>query len=333
MSDQAVTTPSLTTRSIRPAQALRTLFVRLPTLLLLIVLIVVFSLASPNFLTSANVTSVIGAQAVIACVTFAAVIPLLAGEFDLSLGYMAGLLMAVGAYLGAQGLAPVLVLAAMIAAGAFIGLVNGLLTVRFQISAFIATLGVGIILSSFTQAITGGQVLFQGIPPIITSLGQDRFLGLAISAWCVLVIAAALVYLLEHTPLGRRWYAVGGSERVAFLAGVRTGRLKILAFVVAGILVGIAAIFQLGQAGAASPSFGPELLLPAYAGAFLGVVAYRPGFFNIPGALIAILVLGVGFNGLSLLGIPSWGQPLFNGAVLLVAVLGAKAESRHVKVG
>ena len=78
-------------------------------------------------------------------------------------------------------------------------------------------------------------------------------------------------------PIGRQFYATGGSERVAHLAGVKTGRIKILAFAGAGLLVGIGAVFQLGQSGAASPGYGPELLLPAYAACFLGVSTYRPG--------------------------------------------------------
>jgi len=95
----------------------------------------------------------------------------------------------------------------------------------------------------------------------------------------------------------------------------------------------VASVFSLGQTGAASPSYGSELLLPAYAAAFLGVSTHRPGYYNVPGTLIAILLLGVGFNGLSILGVPFWVQPLFNGAVLLLAVLTARAEARKVKVG
>ena len=74
-----------------------------------------------------------------------------------------------------------------------------------------------------------------------------------------------------------------------------------------GILVGVAGIFALGQSGAANPGFGPALLLPAYAAAFLGVTTYRSGFYNVVGSVVAILLLAVGFNGLSLLGVPFLG--------------------------
>src|SRR6185369_9024682 len=109
---------------------------------------------------------------------------------------------------------------------------------------------------------------------------QGMFLGLGISIWLTLLLAVALVYILEHTPFGRQLYAIGGSERVAFLAGIRVNLYRVIAFAGAGLLVGIASIFELGQSGGANPLFGPELLLPAYAAAFLGVTTYRPGYFN-----------------------------------------------------
>ena len=263
--------------------------------------------------------------------TFAAIIPLIAGEFDLSLGNMIGFLAMVGAVLGAAGYGAAVVVLAMIVASVICGLVNGALTVKFEISSFIATLGTGILLSGFTFALSSGQVIFSGVPEAVTYVGQEHFLGLGITVWLTIVIAIALLYLTEHTPFGRKLYAIGGSERVAFLAGIRTGRLKIIAFAVAGLLIGIGAVFALGQNGAANPGFGPDLLLPAYAAAFLGVTSYRPGYYNIPGAIVAILLLAVGFNGLNLLGAPFWVQPIFNGAVLIVAVVTARAEARHIK--
>jgi ribose transport system permease protein len=219
----------------------------------------------------------------------------------------------------------------MLVAGVVVGLINGALTVGFEISSFIATLGTGILISGLTYGISKGEVVFSGVPQAIIYIGQESFLGLAITVWLTLILALLLLYLTEHTPLGRKLYATGGSERVAFLAGIRTGRLKVLAFAIAGLLVGVGAVFELGQSGAANPGFGPDLLLPAYAAAFLGVTAYRPGYYNIPGTIIAILLLAIGFNGLNLLGAPFWVQPIFNGAVLIVAVITARAEARHIK--
>lgn len=306
-------------------------FGRFASVVLLLMLIVAFSILSPQFLTNRNWQNLLVVQSVVTCMCFAATMPLVVGEFDLSLGSMIGFLAMLGAYLGGQKFTAETVIPAMLIAGVLTGLINGLLTVKLHISSFIATLGTGILLSGVTLGISNGQVLFAGIPKLILTIGQGRSLGLGISVWLTLLLALIMFYVLEHTPFGRRLYAIGGSERVAFLAGIPTGRMKIIAFAVAGLLVGVGAIFALGQTGAGNASFGPELLLPAYAAAFLSVTTYRPGYYNVPGIVIAIILLAVGFNGLNLLGAPFWAQPIFNGAVLLVAVVTARAESRHIK--
>jgi ribose transport system permease protein len=307
-----------------------TIFSRYATVVILVALMIAFSFLNPHFLTLLNLRNLLVVQVTACCLAFAAILTLIVGEFDLSLGYMIGFLMMAGALLGGFGFGAIVVIPTMIVGGALIGMLNGWLRVKFQISSFIATLGVGIALSGATQGLSGGNVQFSGIPPLVTAIGQDTLFGIGMSIWLTLIIAAFLVYILEHTPFGRQLYAIGGSERVAFLAGVRLNLYKVVAFAGAGFLVGIASIFELGQAGGANPLFGPELLLPAYAAAFLGVTTYRPGYFNVPGALIAIVLLAVGFNGLNLLGAPYWLQPIFNGAVLVIAVIVAKAEGRQI---
>jgi ribose transport system permease protein len=313
-----------------PPKVIATIFKRYTTLLIVIALMIVFSFLSPQFLTSLNLKNLLVVQVTVCCLAFAAILPLIVGEFDLSLGYSLGFIMMLGAFLGGFGFGAATIIPAMLAAGAAVGVLNGFLRIAFNISSFIATLGVGIVLSGVTQGMSGGSVLYTGIPPILSAIGQREFLGLGISVWLIAGLAIILVFVLEHTPFGRQLYAIGGSERVAFLAGVRINLYKVLAFAVAGLLVGVAALFELGQSGGANPLFGPELLLPAYAAAFLGVTTYRPGYFNIPGAVIAIVLLAVGFNGLSLLGVPYWLQPIFNGVVLILAVITAAAEGRQI---
>lgn len=303
------------------------------TVLILLLLIVVFSLSTNAFFTLRNVQNVLIVQAITGLMTFGVMFPLIVGEFDLSVGYMIGFLAVLGAFLAGSGYGALVVIPVMILVGGVIGLLNGLLTQRVGISSFIATLGVGIVLQGFTQGASGGKVLFSHIPSAVTTIGGSYAGPLAISVWIVLGFAIVLFYVLEQTPLGRSWYAVGGSERVAFLAGLRTGRLKVAAFVISGLLVGGASVLALGQSGSANPGFGPDLLLPAYAAAFLGVTTYRAGRYNVIGSVVGILLLAVGFNGLSLLGVPFWVQPIFNGGVLLVAVTVARAEARKVKVG
>lgn len=315
------------------ASFVRVVLTRYATVLLLLVLVIVFASLSNQFITARNLQNILVVQTVVSCVAFAALFPLIVGEFDLSLGYLIGFVVMLGAYLGGAGFDAAVVLPAMIVAGTAVGFLSGLLTVTFKISSFISTLGIGILLSGLTLSLSGGQVLFDGIPPFVLSIGQTSFLGLAVSVWFTLLIAIVLFYLLEQTPAGRKFYAVGGSERVAFLAGIKTKWVKVLAFTLAGLIISIGGIFELGQSGAASAGFGPDLLLPGYAAAFLGVTTYKPGYFNVPGTLVAILLLAVGFNGLNLLGAPFWMQPIFNGLVLIIAVITARSEARQLQKG
>jgi ribose transport system permease protein len=303
------------------------------TVALLVVLFVVFSFLTDRFFTAQNLQNVALVQAVTAMLTLAVLMPLIIGEFDLSVGYLIGFAAMVEATVAQWTDNPWLVIVSGPIVGVLIGLINGLLTVRFGISSFIATLGMGILLSGATQGLSNGQVIFENIPRELTNLAAPSILGLSPAIWLVLLIAAILFYVLEFTPFGRRWYAIGGSERVAYLAGIRTKRMRIMAFMAAGLLSGIAANFALAQSGSANPGYGPDLLLPAYAAAFLGVTTFRPGYYNVIGAIVAIILLAIGFNGLSLLGVPFWVQPIFNGGVLLISVLIARRETRQVRVG
>jgi ribose transport system permease protein len=300
------------------------------TVLLLAVLFIVFALTSQYFLTVANLQNVLLTQTLIGCMALGVMFPLIIGEFDLSVGYMLGFVAMVGAYLSGQGWTAPAIIPVMLAVGVLGGLINGLFSEKLHISSFIATLGTGIVLNGLTDGLSGGRVLSSNIPHVVQRIGNGYAAGLAISVWITLGLAVLLFYLLEHTPLGRSLYAIGGSQTVSFLAGLRTGWLKIAAFVFSGLMVGIGAVFALGQNGSASPGFGAELLLPAYAAAFLGVTTYRGGRYNVVGTVVGLLLLGIGFNGLSLYGVPFWVQPVFNGGVLLIAVLVARSERRHV---
>jgi ribose transport system permease protein len=253
------------------------------TIGLLAILFVVFSLMTDRFFTAQNLQNVALVQAVTATLTIAVLMPLIIGEFDLSVGYLVGFAAMAEAVVAQFVPIPAVVILTGPLVGLIIGLFNGLLTVRFGISSFIATLGMGILLSGATQGISNGQVIFENIPSELTALAAPSILGLSSAIWLTLIVALVLFYVLEFTPFGRRLYAIGGSERVAYLAGIRTKRSRIIAFMVAGLLSGVAANFALAQSGSANPGYGPDLLLPAYAAAFLGVTTFRPGYYNVFG--------------------------------------------------
>jgi ribose transport system permease protein len=300
------------------------------TVVILAGLFVIFTLATSRFLTSQNFNNIALILAVPATMALGVLFPLIIGEFDLSLGYLLGFCMMFEAYVAQHTHNSLIVILVGPLTGLLIGLLNGYLTVFFKISSFIATLGVGIILNGGTQGLSNGQVLYQNIPKAVTTLAIRGSYFFTPATWISILFAIFLFYIFDHTPFGRHCYAIGGSQRVAHLAGIKTSQTRILAFGFCGLFVGFAANFALAQAGSASPSFGPDLLLPAYAAAFLGVTTFRPGYYNIFGTVVALVLLSVGFNGLSLLGVPFWIQPVFNGGVLIIAVLVARKEGRQV---
>ena len=292
-------------------------------LLLIVGLIIVFSILEPQtFPTFANFHGIVLGQAVSALLALAVLLVVVTGEFDLSGGYLLGFSAVLGAALtGVAGLPALVGFGATLVAGGLIGLLSGTLTARLGVNSLIATLGVGLTVSGLSVGVSGGQILSTNIPRFFATMARTPILGCGSAAWIVLVIAVVMYVVLTKTPVGRKLYATGGSEQVARLVGIRVGLLKTMAFVIAGMLAALAGSLQLGLSGAANPTFGSNLLLPAFAAVFLGSTTVRPGFFNVWGTILAIILLAVGFSGLSLAGAPFWMEPVFDGAALIVGVL------------
>lgn len=136
----------------------------------------------------------------------------------------------------------------------------------------------------------------------------------------VAAIALAVHYLLEHTPYGRYLFALGGNPIAARLVGLRTRSLIASTFVVAGVLAGIAGILAVARSGGANPRLGDQLLLPAFAAAFLSAASIKPGRPNVGGLLVAVYFLAVINNGLNLAGAQSYVSSFVNGGALVVGV-------------
>jgi ribose transport system permease protein len=262
---------------------------RYTLLLVLLLSIVVFSIVEPSvFFTVTNFKAMATQQVVVVILGVAATIPLIAGEFDVSVGYVLGIVQAlvIGFMSKAGTPIPVAILIGL-AAGAIIGLGNGLLVVKLGINALIATLAMGSVLAGLTTWYTGGTVIYQNVPSAFTSIAQRTPLGIpfpVVFGAVVVILAAAYFSFL---PTGRRLYAIGGNRNAALLNGIRVDRLQILAFVASGVLSALAGVLIASEIGTADPTLGPQFLLPAFASAFLGATAFRPGRFNILGTVVA----------------------------------------------
>lgn len=281
-----------------------------------------FSAWLPNkFPTSGNVQDILTSQPPGIFIAYAAMLVLVVGEFDLSIGATLGMAQyLVLKLITHYGLSWQAAIVATLAVGAAIGAANAVAVVGLGINSFIATIGVATILEGLIQWISSGnEPLFGGAPAGFTSLAQTKHV-VVLPVYYALVASVLLWVILEFTVAGRQMRATGANRAAANLSGIHTNRARVLAFVAAGVLAAVGGILVTAQVGAADASSGPAYLLPAYAAAFLGATAIRPGFFNVWGTLIAIFLVAIGITGLQLKGAESWVTPVFNGGVLLLAV-------------
>jgi ribose transport system permease protein len=289
--------------------------------ILLVLLIATFSVLRPeSFATWQNYRSILDNQTVIVLLAMATMVPLIVGQFDLSVAATLSLSQTLALGLASlHGWPVAMSLGAAVFAGAAIGLVNGIVVVRLKVSAFIATLASATIIGGLGVWFTGGEVIFGDVPDAILNINA-RVSGFPLSVVYVTVVAAILWVALNRHTIGRRMYAVGSNPRAATMTGVPTNTYVIGAFMVSGVLAAVAGILLGARLGSAQPSSGDALLLPAYAGAFLGATAIKPGRFNVVGTVVSVYAVAVAVSGLQQVGAPVWFISVFQGAILIAAV-------------
>jgi ribose transport system permease protein len=285
-----------------------------------IVIVIVFSVWIPNtFLTELTWKNIAASQAITAMVTLGLLFPLAAGVYDLAVGQTLGFAAVLSAYLVNHGFDTASAIAVTLAAGLCVGAINGALIVGVRINSFIATLGVSSVLLAVVGAMSN-NVQITGLPASFQDMAGAQPLGIPIPVIYLAVLAVLAWYALEHSPLGRYLFAIGGAEEAARLAGVPTRRLVVVALLISSVTAAFAGIVLTGKLTAGDPAAGPGYLLPAYAAAFLGATQFTPGRFNVIGALTATYLLATGVAGLQLTGAKFWVTDLFNGLVLIIAL-------------
>jgi ribose transport system permease protein len=300
--------------------------------ILTVLLIVFFSLILPHtFPTMLNLRSVLGDKSIIALLSLAAMVPMMAGRIDLTVGYGIVLWHILAIALQTQlGLPWPLAVLAVLLLGALLGLVNGMLVEVAQIDSFIATLGTGTVLYALALWYTEGRQVIGVLPNGFLSIYTQQIGGIPVSAFYVLAASVALWIVAEFLPIGRCLYAIGANPRAALLNGIPIRRYVVGAFVASGVIgafagVVLAARLRIGQA-----SVGLEFLLPALVGAFLGSTTIKPGRVNVWGTVVGVAILAVGISGIQQLGGAFWVEPLFNGLTLLLAIgLAGYAQRRR----
>jgi len=203
------------------------------------------------------------------------------------------------------------------------GAVNAFFVVVMDVSSFVVTLGTGTLLIGLAQMVSGTNIVSVN-NQALARISVWQLFGMPISFYYGIALAALLTYVLAWTPMGRSMVFVGANREVARLAGIRVQRIRFGAYVVAGLLAGLAGMILVATVGGFDSATSQTYLLPALAAVFLGTAVVQPGAFNPLGTMAAIYFLATGIFGLQLLGYSGWIQNAFYGAGLVVAVTLAK---------
>lgn len=284
-------------------------------------LIVFFWLLEPAFLSERNIRAILNVVSFVGIIAIGQTILLVAGEFDLSVGSVAGLSAVVAAKLMTAAALPVTVaILGGIGVGAAIGLLNGVIVVRLGIPAFIQTLGMLFIGQGLIQVVTGGYPVYP-LPETINEIGSaDLAFGLGWSFAFFIVAAILADFVLRRTVLGRNIYATGGNQEVARLVGINTNAYKIGAFIVVGALSAIAGMFVMADLGSGGTSIGSGWELTVIAGVVVGGVSLFGGAGTVAGGVVGILMLKVVQSGLVVIGVNSNWQQIAVGVIMVMAV-------------
>ena len=293
---------------------------------LMLALVVFFSLASENFLTRGNISTILTQALFLIIVSVAQTLVLLTGGFDLSMGSAIALVsIVVGLQLLDHPDAPLTGLAiaglAGIAVATGIGMVNGFFVSLFRVPPFIVTLAMMTAISGLALKVSRGVPVF-GLPSYFSStLYTGRVLGIPVPWLATLLILVVMYLLLHWTRFGRYWYAIGSNPEAARLSGISVRLYLFLAYSIAGILVGITGLLLTARVGSGEPTLGASFPLESIAAAVLGGVSIRGGEGNLFGAALGAIFLVMLRNGMDIMGISTYTQLMITGGLLVLAVI------------
>ncbi|KWW98234.1 hypothetical protein TH66_19385 [Carbonactinospora thermoautotrophica] len=294
---------------------------------LIVALFLGTALLEPTVLNLSNLQNVLRQMSVLTVLACAVTLTIVSGGLDLSVGAGAAAAGVVAAtVMNGHG-----VLAGCVAglgAGAFIGLLNGLVISRFDVSPFIVTLGTMSVASGFSLVVTDGLPIY-GLPTSFTDpLGYEKFAGVPISFLIAFVTLVMLGAVLARTRFGRYLYAIGGNRDAATYAGVPVRRYVAAAYIGSGLLAGVAGLLLTGRVAAAQPTAGTGLELQAIAAVIIGGVALTGGSGRARHAFYGVALLTLLSNAMNLLSVSSNAQLVIQGLTVIVAVVADRGRRR-----
>ncbi|MDX3974866.1 ABC transporter permease [Shinella sp.] len=288
-------------------------------LVIYLLLLVVFTILSPFFLTFKNLLSIGSNMAFVGLMAAAGTPLIIAGGLDLSVAAVAGISGVIVSLCYAAGIDIWLACVIALLAGGAIGAGNGVLTNGLRLNPFIVTLGSMSIITGLSLVLTGGLTQPLTIPGF-NWIGSGRIVSIPVPLILMLAFFAAIWWVMAYTPFGRFIYASGGNPDASRMLGIPVDRTQIKLYILSGVAGALAGIVVAAMLGAAAPDAVGKHLLTVIAAIILGGTSLFGGRGSVWGTLLAVLILGTLNNGLTLLNVSSFWQDVTKGAVLLLAV-------------
>ncbi|WP_246099615.1 ABC transporter permease [Methylibium rhizosphaerae] len=294
----------------------------------LVVLMVFFGFASPNFLQTENLVAILQATAVNGVLAIACTFVIISGGIDLSVGTMMTFCSVMaGVFLTYWGLPLPVGIAAAIVFGALSGLSSGVLIAKLKIPPFITTLGMMMALKGLALVISGTKPIYFNDTEGFTAISQDSLIGAVVpavpipNAVLILFLVAALAsVVLNRTVLGRYTFAIGSNEEAVRLSGVNVTFWKVVVYTVSGAICGIAGLLIASRLNSAQPALGQGYELDAIAAVVIGGTSLSGGTGTILGTIIGALIMSVLTNGLRILSVAQEWQTVLTGVIIILAV-------------
>lgn len=286
----------------------------------LVGLVIVFGIAQPIFLSAANLQALLLAAAILVVLATGQTFVVATSGIDLSLAAAVMLGAIVLGLVHAAGWGILLACVLAIAATSAIGFINGVLITAGKIPDFVVTLGTLSAVTGLGLILSGGEPTMVG-SPFLLKLASGSFGPFGYPVWVAAAVVLVAHIALFHTRFGVHLLATGGQAESAHSLGIRTNRIKIAAYTISGFCAGIAALLLVARIGSAEPLINTSLLLNSVAAVVLGGVSLFGGRASILGPAIGALMLTALVNGLTLLSVSHFYQPLAVGAIVVLAAL------------
>lgn len=298
-------------------------------LILLALFIVVGSVISPNFLTFQNILNIVQQSAITGLISIGMTFVILVRGIDLSVGSLLALSGMVVSVLLVNEINLFVAIGCALLSGIILGFINGFVSTKLKVPAFIATLAMMVSARGLALLTTDGNPVYN-LPDAFRFLGGNAFGMIPVSGIIWIILTLVAIFVLKYTSFGRKLYAIGGNPQSAHLSGIKINRYIIATFVISGALSGLAGVILASWLRVGQPTAGTGIELDAIASVVLGGTSLFGGKGGVGGTFIGVVLMSIIVNIFNLVGLSSYYQSIFMGMIIVAAlVLNRVVISKH----